>query len=144
MNIRDIKTIDLLMEVERREIEENSVRLSGGVIDGEWAMIDYDILELNSYTNDSGEVIVEVEELMLYNEMLYEAKYSHEEYEGFEEVYIYDNYGSAIANNMEDYVESMLRSSDKPKITIGIFDALKGRCIKVVCGDKDYIIVKVD
>ena len=144
MNIKDMETIDLLMEVERREIEENSVRLSGGVIDGEWAMIDYDFLELNSYTNDNGEIVVEVEELMLYNEVLYEAKYSHEEYEGFEEVYIYDNYGSAMANNMEHYVESMLRSSDKPKITIDIFEILKGKCIKVVCGDKNYIIVKVD
>jgi hypothetical protein len=144
MNIKDIETVDLLIEVERREIEENSVRLSGGVIDGEWAMIDYDFLELNSYTNDNGEIVVEVEELMLYNEVLYEAKYNHEEYEGFEEVYIYDNYGSAIANNMEDYVEATLRNSDKHKVTIGIFDALKGRCIKVVCGDKDYIIVKVD
>ena len=143
MNIRDIETIDLLTEVERREVEENSIRLSGGVVDGEWAIIDYDFLELNSYTNDDGEVIVEVEELMLYKEVLYEAKYNHEEYEGFEEVYIYDSYGSAMANHIEDYVEVTLRDSDKPKITIDIFEILKGKCIKVVCGDKNYIIVKV-
>ena len=120
MNIKDMETIDLLIEVERRKIEENSIRLSGGVVDGEWAIIDYDFLELNSYTNDNGEAVVEVEELMLYNEILYEAKYNHEEYEWFEEVYIYDNYGSAMVNHMEDYVESMLRSSNKPKITIDI------------------------
>lgn len=144
MNIKDIETVDLLMEVERREIEENSIRLSGGVVDGEWAIIDYDFLELNSYANDDGEVVVEVEELMLYNEVLYEAKYNHEEYEGFEEVYIYDSYGSAMANHIEDYVEATLRNSDKHKITIDIFEILKGNCIKVVCGDKDYIIVKVD
>ena len=72
MNIKDMETIDLLIEVERRKIEENSIRLSGGVVDGEWAIIDYGFLELNSYTDDNGEVVVEVEELMLYNEVLYE------------------------------------------------------------------------
>ena len=44
---------------------------------------------------------------------------------------------------MEYAIKNIIEESNSSKITIDAFEIFKDRLVKVICGDKSYIIVKL-
>lgn len=145
MRIYDIDTEDLMKEIERRSIVDNSVKMSSGNIkDGQWNVINFNFLLLNAEFKN-GELVAEVDEVILHGEYAYDATYEHNETEGLEEVYIFDSYSSMMSgmDEMEHAIKDIIDESNSSKITIDVFEIFKDRLVKVVCRGKAYIIVKL-
>ena len=98
MEIKDIDTYNLLKEIERRDIVRDSKKMSDGIIeDGQWNVIDFNFLLLNSELTDDEELVVKVDDIILYGSSAYNAEYEHNETEGLEEVYIFHSYSSMMS-----------------------------------------------
>ena len=145
MGIYDIDTEDLMKEIERRRIVDSSVEMSrGNIEDGQWNVINFNFLLLNAELKN-GELVVEVDEVMLHGEHAYHAKYEHNETEGLEEVYIFHSYSAMMSemSEMEYSIKNIIEESNSSKITIDAFEIFKDRLVKVICRGKSYIIVKL-
>lgn len=145
MGIYDIDTEDLMKEIERRRIVDSSVEMSrGNIEDGQWNVINFNFLLLNAELKN-GELVAEVDEVILHGEYAYNAKYEHDEIGELEEVYIFDSYGSMMSGmgEMEYAIKDIIEESNSSKITIDVFEIFKDRLVKVICRGKAYIIVKL-
>lgn len=145
MEIKDIDTYDLLKEIERRNIIKDSRKISYGIEDGQWNVINFNFLLSNAELTDDGELVAEVDEVILHREYAYNAEHEHDETEGLEEVYIFDSYGSMMSEmgEMEEAIKNLIEESNSSKITIDVFEIFKDRLLKVICRGKSYIIVKL-
>lgn len=141
MKIKDLSDEELYAELELREVENNKYSLKGCSqmdIGRDSYMIDYNFLLLNATTGEHNEVIVEVEDVDLHNYIrIMQTKYN--DFSHLEEVYFYKTYAEAIDNHDVDLEEYM---DEHGKINISIFDILN--CMKIICGEDEYIAVCVE